>query len=127
MPFRPLDALVELDRRLTPGSIGRLYIAHYKNVRQRAASLSTDTLIAEIARYQKAEPARLLISVGMVAEFVLIPEVFAREFPVETVLGVLVATPFVVLFGLHRGTVKLHDREIMEEELNQRREPDAIG
>ena len=70
MSFRPLDAIVELDRKLTPGPIGGLYVRHYETVRQRAASLPTDALILEIARYKKAEQSRVAIALLAVFDVV---------------------------------------------------------
>lgn len=127
MPFRPFDALIALDRKLTPGPIGRLYIAHYENVRQHAASLSTDALITEIARYQKAEPARIAITVLAVVDVVGAAAILGNVYPLETAIAAPPVALGAILIGPHRGTVKLHDREIMEEELDQRRAPDAIG
>lgn len=131
MPFHPIEALIRLDQQLSPGPISgpieRFHKGHYDNVRRRALALDTPDLTAEIEQLKAGESTRLLISAGMVGELLLTPQAFARDFPVETVFGVLAATPLAILLGPHRGTVKLHEREIMEEELNRRRPPDAIG
>lgn len=123
-----VEAIRELDRKLTPGPIARWHQTHYANIRQRAEALSTPDLIAEIEQHESGETARLLIAALSIVDLIGTHQTFVKDLPIEATIGFLAAAvPTAVLIGPHRGIVKIHDRKIMEEKLNRRRQPDAIG
>lgn len=126
MSFRPLDAIAELDRKLTPGPIEWWHQTHFENVKQQAEVLPTPDLVAQIEQHKKGEPSRLFIAALTLVDVVGAAPLLITKYPEAAPLigpAVLVA----ILVGPHRGRIKLRDREIMEEELNRRRPSDAMG
>lgn len=124
MPFRPIEtltgALNNLDKKLTPGPIERFHKTYFENARRRAKAITSPDLIAEIEQLKAGDPARTLIAVLTVIDLISTYEVFLRGQSAESKLGFLAAAvPAAVLIGPHRGTVKFHEREILEAELNQ--------
>jgi hypothetical protein len=120
MPFRPLDAIVALDRRLTPGPTAQFHQWYFEGVRRRSASAPTDQLTADIVQLKKGEPARVAIAISSIVEVFGVASLLAETHPVETAIGVFPVVALAIIVGPHRGMIKLRDREIMEDELNRR-------
>lgn len=128
MPFRPVEAiagtLIELDEKLTPGPISRLRDWNYQRVENHVASLTLPELEAEIARYQKLEPAATLIigSLALADHAGIIALLTQHEidpFPIAVSAGPSALT--IGLVSATRGIVRNEELKILENDLTQRR------